>query len=391
MKIKQSILDDIQYEIIELTKSTPEVDLVKGGKLDKSKLVAKKVPVKGKNGKTYMATRWVRAGEDPSNNTGSSPSSMQGDGILQQGEQYANVSRNKSTDTITQRAKESNKKPTPKAKKDPMEETRNNSLAYTGLMDNPTLYEATTAFNEVVKGDKFKKADASDRMDMLGDTIRKHARNIRKAVGLDIETTDDLFVRNVQKGTLDKEGIRLDLSPKDIQFEDIGTHPDVLKYCVMNVLGEDLYNTMKQGMEKANLTINTYNDHLLSITEKGYEAMTIERYIEQEFRDNPKKAQRKIGDFHDIMDNEELDEEDKKGEITTVIGGEVGYNIVERADAEYNAMTLELYDRKPCYIAFNPDGGDEGGAPEYGDGAVVQVVFQFLCFSYTQLLSSKEY
>ncbi len=177
-------------------------------------------------------------------------------------------------------------------------------------------------------------------------TIKKHIEDhIRDTV------KDDTFVRNVQLGAL-KDG---DMRHKFFA----GAHPATAKAVVDKALGESLANKFRKDLDSANLSINFPGKHEDSIKNNGYAASTIDSYIENNFSD-PDDIKEQV---QDIIEDPDFDSERERIKALR----DVDTNLYVRADAEHEAIGLNLEDRKPTYIALNPMNGEFGANTFYGN------------------------
>lgn len=165
------------------------------------------------------------------------------------------------------------------------------------------------------------------------------------------ETTDNKFVRAVQLNALKEGNMKHNFLA--------GAHPDIARETVNHILGEEVANRLRKSMDNATLTINYPEEHKDSIKKNGYKALDMFSYAKKLESTHPGITE----ELEKIVDNEEgLDIEDQLSAI-----GELDSNLWERAEAEYRSIGLHPEDRKPTYIAFNPD-NESDILDFYGEG-----------------------
>lgn len=379
-KMKDLYNNDVSYDLVEL-------DIEKA--INRGKLIPKKVPIKQANGKVSYGIRWVNPNDEsvnnkvprtPKQNIDKPKSSVPHNGthVLQDPkedtglEEVQETTPKEKTDRELSRAEilsqldEDTLFDEPKREIKPT--TENVAKDISNIHNVPGLSNYVSTFKKDVVDALGEDADIDYKLSKLHEHIQDHWGAVSNQVISDIENTEDgdAFVQGVQKAILKDKGMR----DRSI-FDTLGVHPGVLKHSLIYMLGEKEYSDLRSEMSGANLTINTYSSHLDEITKEGYVASTIESYIVKNAK--PSEHEKWLGKMEEIYSsdgstNEKIDMVDALGMTRNFFDA-----IVERASAEYESMRLDLEDRKPCYIAFNPSGSVEGGAPEYGDGAVVEV------------------
>lgn len=257
-----------------------------------------------------------------------------------------------------------------------IDEKLNSAKDLSGIMENENLHGFIKDADQIIKNNS---NDWYSCFSSLKDCVHDHIKPIRATLMEDIDSsTSDTFTKNVQKAICEKV---------DDNFDCLGMNPKIAKYTITSLLGEDLYNDLKEQLQLSNLTINTYQGHAQDILKNGYTGMNTYHYIKMQTEGNKKLQDFALEQYEYLTEMDDKDaienailnlsdlykEKYKKAKKKPEGGANFWSEVRDRYIAERDAMCLTFEDRKPCYIAFNPDGGEQGGAPEYGDGTVIQV------------------
>ena len=334
----KDLFNKVSYEIVDLNKS-------------KANLVPKKVPIRQENGKVSYGIRWVNPNKDVGSEEGGRVSSEE-----EIPPSIQDIMDNNAPVSDTS-AEELPQSPTTEEITD-----SNRSLYESGVMFDPNL---SSYANEM----QSRMDELLDMNDMDGlleevyDIVYHNISSIESGLVDDINKSEnpDIFVQNVQKEMIRKDKVR------ESRFTMIGSNPKVLKQVLMMTLGDNKYKSLTRLLGKSNLTINTPPENITSILDNGYRGKTIEDLVRKHL-DNPDECLKQLDDMvQEIGDDmntvlrriDELSQEDSNWHLVS-----------ERLGAESESMCLNLEDRRPCYIAFNPSGSTDGPTQFYGTGVV---------------------
>lgn len=306
--------------------------------LYKDRLVQKQVPVRGENGKVFYRRQWVKATEEDSNPRESHIKPLDNNST--------SISKNK----VDQKS------------------LRIDINDY----DIPqSLRDCTSKLDKLIKNlpETISSQNLQDISTVVSDSYDKLSDLIQSDIASSEATP---LAKNIQKSTL---RMIKKQSLQDVPFVSLGTNPSILKYMLDSFLGKDLANSLRKQLNSSNLTINTYLKDIENIKKDGYRCYTIENYVDSSARDEDnKEIHDLLTESYDYTNTEEAIEflEDSADNLSFA-GSDIINEIATRARAEYKAMGLYLEDPKPCYIAYNPGNSEEGGAPSYGDGGVLEI------------------
>lgn len=183
----------------------------------------------------------------------------------------------------------------------------------------------------------------------ISEGLHKHFHTIKKHLEDDIkQNTKDTVARNIQLGCLREGHVKHNMLA--------AAHPHIAKATVDHVLGKDLANKFRGDLDKHNLCINFPGSRVEKYKTQPYKASTMLSTIERNH------GQDGVDQWEEIVNDGDLD---ARGQVDAL--EDLDEDIYYRADAEYKAMGLELEDRKPVYIAYNPLGLENGSATYYGN------------------------
>lgn len=365
----KDIFKGIQYEIVDLKKS-------------KANLVAKKVPIRHGDGKVTYGIRWVNPNED----VGGSPSPTQTpESVERLMEQDTNTQdssilseENTPKDTETQdtppSSNEGGTSPVSRAEEyafmDEVSSTESDvpdnpydeSYIESGIFSLPGIEDYMKTFTEKTIPELQGEEDIRERVRIVESNMYSHCASIIKDTTMESINnmkTPDTLVRNVQKGILGRVG--------SYSYGSLGTNPKILKHSLMAILGRDRYNEMSEELRGSNLTINLPSSVVTNVMDNGYSGKNLMDLLKAHLED-PDEALSIIDDI--CRETGEPSEQLEMLIDTSDDLDEDWLDVIDRLEAEFNAMGLGLEDRKPCYIAFNPGGSPGGVAKFYGDSAV---------------------
>lgn len=391
-KLLSSLLTKGDYILLDEPESydEPKADesIEKSHVLHKERLIQRRVPVRGANGKVTYRMQWVKASEEPKKERHHShpeeehirPMHHSDDTV----EDYKHE-HSKDDDPITPVSDDesdehfSRETPKPEGRRYPSEhlpkkqirgsEDYIKDMKYYGIPEELEPYMKQLSMENISYSDTNHDGFIV-ALEGMCNIARLHSHITNKLIKDDIENSDSLLVaKNVQKRTLKITGDRY---YDDTPFVILGAHPGILRHALDRVLGKDFANELRGHLSKSNITINTYTDALDDIMKYGYRACTLEDYAQKNLK--PENYEKLLETYEMENTNDAIDSiRDLSDEVSTMKEKKAIYAIADRAQAEYEAMGIGLEDPKPCYIAYNPMGGELGGAPDYGDGGVLDV------------------
>ena len=386
------------------------IDLSKGfGQLDMTKLVKKPVQVHGQNGKVFTRYQWVSP-EQASTGDGVRKISSEADmeqafqhgigkhpklslALKQQGVDLAEHDFKKHPHFFLPETKESAEKgkglkgvhfphgETPehhvysekdvdsigKAPEAPAP-TRENKEDIRGEAPAHERYASDPGVDKVLKGIEDLPMESGGYMgakyqDVMS-RISQHASTLYSAVGEHIkgDPKADDFTKTIQARNLQLLQVNTGGLPM--------IHPTVAHAAVNKLLGKDKADECRELLKRANLTINCDPDVVDDILTNGYSASTLDSYAEKNLRKDSYEK------YKDIM-SQGLDtrsiirEIDKKIDTVDSSDQDTWGNIASRLEAEFYKVGLKADDPKPCYVALNPLGTEDGGCTYYGDAHVI--------------------
>lgn len=334
----KDVLKGIKYEIVDLNKST-------------ANLVPKRVPIRQENGKVSYGIRWV----NPNKDVGS--------------EDQGGVSSSEEIPPNIQDIMENNAPvvdtPTEELPKSPTTEEitdDNRSLYESGVMFDDNLSSYSREIQDRMDDLKSMTDNMDELLEEVYDIVYHNISSIESGLVDDINKSEnpDLFVQNVQKEMIKQDKVR------ESRFTMIGSNPKVLKQVLMMTLG-DKYKPLHKLLSKSTLTINTPPENITSILDNGYRGKTIEDLVRKHL-DNPDECMEQLDE---ILEQAGDDMDEVISMIDDLAQDDGNWNLVsERLDAEFQSMCLNLEDRRPCYVAFNPSGSTDGPTQFYGTGVI---------------------
>jgi len=211
----------------------------------------------------------------------------------------------------------------------------------------------------------------------LRGSIEKHWKSVQPVVEKSITSSNSSdYAKKLQLSTLERiskmSNSGLGLKNKELSI--LSSHPSLARYTVDRLLGVNRANVLRAHMKKGNITININQKSMDNILTSGYVSNTSEGYLKsvgsqqdietyKRIASDTGSTRKKLSMLQDVIDESE-------GEGIKAMWS----NVVDRAEAEYECMGLDMDDDlKPIYMAFNPDGSTQGACVSYGDGASVKI------------------
>jgi hypothetical protein len=250
-----------------------------------------------------------------------------------------------------------------------------NDNSYRGKV-SPGIENYIDTINELVTDQTYSEStDMSRRLNTFTYYSGSNWSSLSKELSLSNsnDTTVNDFVRGLRNNMLSKE-VKYHEDDDygggggsfDRYFAPLGSHPGILKHALITTMTKKNYNLVKSQLSEGNLTINMPEGNLEEVLKNGYVASAPEKYIKDnsiddaEYKHNMEVYKKAC----DSTDGSNLDD------ILVNMSRSVYSGVIQRHFAE-RSMGLSINDDKPCYIAYNPAGRPEGGAPGYGDKSIV--------------------
>jgi hypothetical protein len=207
----------------------------------------------------------------------------------------------------------------------------------------------------------FGHLDNSDHKDYAKrsvEHVRKNWDEIQKHVHGQIQQSSPT-ARHRQSHSLDKT-----LTHKD--FSILGTHPGVLHNFLERGMGRERLEQAREKLKNSSLTINTEEDTLDSIHEKGY----VPSRNTDMLSDAGKKKYEGLIKDPSLSNELKLDKLREWSEDDTDEDAFAFNDLLAKQDLYHHNLGMDMSDTPPIFMSFNPSGSEDGAATHFGDGVV---------------------
>ncbi|AYP68557.1 hypothetical protein EalM132_00043 [Exiguobacterium phage vB_EalM-132] len=330
--------------------------------LNTAKLVRKPVQVKGKGGQVFTRMQWVNPYEEQGNDHGVRKiqthedwKKAKEDGIHHHEKYHEALKDQKvSEDTHEDHHPHFHLPETKESRRNMMKRLHQEHYADV-VAEHHNVHGMKEAKEHISEMLKFGLAKyPADTISTVNSELYDIMPNFRSQVAQDIaKSNTENYVKNVQIGALSRSNVH-----------PLASNPVLLRHFINEAIGEDNADKLRERLsDTMGITANTNSSNIPNILEKGYKGADMEHYLNSGLLTDKDKIE-----LRELLESD-IDDHESMADWMNKIG-KLHADLYERVGFENSVLGLHPNDRKPTYLAFNPNTYSNNGLTFYGDGMV---------------------